>query len=354
LANLFLDHFDERIANRGGRLVRYGDDFLILCRTSAEADALLSAAREEAAELLLRLNDSASPIQDLREPFVFLGFQFEAGDAWHWRDDQQPRLVEELGWRDASDNRPPRKGIHLPGELPTTATADGITGIVGPNATTFETRGDGSVWCHYSGGAEPTRIPLDDFETLVVLGRLGMSAEIVRRLCESGVSVVLCDERGLSFGAIVADIDSPPELLAAQVDASRDSARSLVIARSLVAARLHNSAGLAAAVAKQRKNRQLDASQWLADAALRAEAATSLDSLRGIEGSATARWYESFAQALGNGFAFERRVAPDAEDPVNALLNIAHTLAFRLSLLAIKAAGLAPMIGFLHASTARF
>ncbi|MCA9165651.1 MAG: CRISPR system precrRNA processing endoribonuclease RAMP protein Cas6, partial [Planctomycetales bacterium] len=57
LANLFLDHFDERIANRGGRLVRYGDDFLILCRTSAEADALLSAAREEAAELLLRLND---------------------------------------------------------------------------------------------------------------------------------------------------------------------------------------------------------------------------------------------------------------------------------------------------------
>ena len=354
LANLFLDHFDERIASRGGRLVRYGDDFLILCRTQAEADALLVAAREEAAELLLRLNDSGSPVQDLREPFTFLGFQFEAGDAWHWRDDQQPRLVEELGWRDASNDRPPRKGIALPGELPAAATADGITGIVGPCATTFETRGNGSVWCHYSGGAEPTRIPLDDFETLVVLGRLGISAEIVRRLCESGVNVVLCDERGLSFGAIVADVDSPPDLLAAQVDASRDPPRALAIARTLIAARLHNTARLAEAIAKQRPNRRLDAGERLVEAARRAESAESLDSLRGIEGWATARWYESFGRTLGSGFTFERRVAPDAEDPVNALLNIAHTLAFRLALLAIKAAGLAPMIGFLHKSTARF
>jgi len=38
LANLFLDEFDEALLKKGYKLVRYADDFVILCKTEPEAE----------------------------------------------------------------------------------------------------------------------------------------------------------------------------------------------------------------------------------------------------------------------------------------------------------------------------
>ena len=44
LGNLLLDQFDEQIAAEGGRLVRYADDFLVLCQTEAKAGTCTTSA----------------------------------------------------------------------------------------------------------------------------------------------------------------------------------------------------------------------------------------------------------------------------------------------------------------------
>jgi RNA-directed DNA polymerase len=45
LANIYLDPLDRLMAERGYRMVRYADDFVILTRSRAEADEALALVR---------------------------------------------------------------------------------------------------------------------------------------------------------------------------------------------------------------------------------------------------------------------------------------------------------------------
>ena len=349
LGNLFLDDFDEQIGASGGRLVRYGDDFLILCRSEDQARQLLELAFAEADALRLRLNELQQPILPLDEPFVFLGFRFEHGDQWQIAGGDRVRLVEELGWKDASISKPQRGAPRrLPGETGG-KVALGLTAIVGPEATHLEWR-TGELHCHYAQGRESTEIPVSGLETLVVLGRLGLSADIVSRLCEHSITVVMADDRGLAFGMISGDESISSAVVMAQVDTARSPTTCLNIAKSTVAAKIHNYGRLAEAMLQPDE----ECVKALERSAERSAEAISIAELRGIEGHAAASWYGGLAKHLGPGFVFEKRVAPDAEDPVNVMLNIAHTLGYRLSQLAVRAAGLSPSIGFLHDATTRF
>jgi RNA-directed DNA polymerase len=82
LSNIYLHAFDRAFVARGiGTLVRYADDWLVLCRTEREAQAALDAARVILAELGLKLHPDKTRIVDLREGregFDFLGCHFRA------------------------------------------------------------------------------------------------------------------------------------------------------------------------------------------------------------------------------------------------------------------------------------
>ncbi len=101
LSNLFLDGFDERVEQSGGRLVRYADDFLILFRTEHEANRVYQGAAEAAAALHLKLNEEKTDLCDLSEPFHFLGFQFRREGDWQLDTAGAPQHLDDLGWCDA-------------------------------------------------------------------------------------------------------------------------------------------------------------------------------------------------------------------------------------------------------------
>jgi RNA-directed DNA polymerase len=82
LANIYLHAFDTALVEAGaGRLIRYADDWLALCRSRAEAEAVLELARETLASLGLELHPEKTKVVDLREGregFDFLGCHFRA------------------------------------------------------------------------------------------------------------------------------------------------------------------------------------------------------------------------------------------------------------------------------------
>ncbi len=85
LANLYLHPLDLLMEARGRRLVRYADDFVILCRTDGEVKAALAEVEAWVAESGLALNPAKTRIGDCRQPgegFEFLGYRFEAGRRW--------------------------------------------------------------------------------------------------------------------------------------------------------------------------------------------------------------------------------------------------------------------------------
>jgi RNA-directed DNA polymerase len=76
LANVYLHEFDVGMTKKGYKLVRYADDFVILCRDEAEAQRALADAEKVLASLRLRLNVAKTRIVPFDEGFSFLGAVF--------------------------------------------------------------------------------------------------------------------------------------------------------------------------------------------------------------------------------------------------------------------------------------
>jgi RNA-directed DNA polymerase len=82
LANLYLHPLDLLMEQSGWRMVRYADDFVILCRTEAEARDALRQVAAWVAENGLTLHPDKTRVGDSRQSgqgFEFLGYRFEAG-----------------------------------------------------------------------------------------------------------------------------------------------------------------------------------------------------------------------------------------------------------------------------------
>jgi RNA-directed DNA polymerase len=77
LSNIFLNPLDHLMAQRGYEMIRYADDFVILCRTAQEAAAALELVREWVAENGLTLHPTKTKVVDARtDGFDFLGYRF--------------------------------------------------------------------------------------------------------------------------------------------------------------------------------------------------------------------------------------------------------------------------------------
>lgn len=84
LANLYLNPLDQQMEKAGWAMVRYADDFVILCRTQAQAQSALEAVRQWVEEAGLTLHPEKTRVVDAAQPggFDFLGYHFERGMKW--------------------------------------------------------------------------------------------------------------------------------------------------------------------------------------------------------------------------------------------------------------------------------
>jgi len=84
LANIYLNPLDHRMAQQGWEMVRYADDFIILCASAEEAQAALVQVRQWTEQAGLTLHPTKTRIVNASEPggFDFLGYHFERGYRW--------------------------------------------------------------------------------------------------------------------------------------------------------------------------------------------------------------------------------------------------------------------------------
>ena len=80
LSNIYLDPLDHLMVARGFEMVRYADDFVVLCRSRQEAEAALAEVQRWTASAGLTLHPTKTRLVDVREDgFEFLGYRFAAG-----------------------------------------------------------------------------------------------------------------------------------------------------------------------------------------------------------------------------------------------------------------------------------
>jgi RNA-directed DNA polymerase len=80
LSNIYLNPLDHLMAQEGLEMVRYADDFIILCRSAEEATRALEKVQRWTADAGLTLHPTKTRIVDAKEDgFDFLGYRFEGG-----------------------------------------------------------------------------------------------------------------------------------------------------------------------------------------------------------------------------------------------------------------------------------
>jgi RNA-directed DNA polymerase len=106
LSNIYLDPLDHLMAERGFEMVRYADDFVVMCRSEEDAAAALAVVQQWTASTGLTLHPTKTRLIDEREHgFDFLGYHFEAGKRW-------PRSKSRKKFRDTIRAKTKRTSGH--------------------------------------------------------------------------------------------------------------------------------------------------------------------------------------------------------------------------------------------------
>jgi RNA-directed DNA polymerase len=83
LSNVYLDPLDHLMVEQGIEMVRYADDFVILCQTAEDAARALEIVRQWVADNGLTLHPTKTRIVDARtDRFDFLGYTFSGEKHW--------------------------------------------------------------------------------------------------------------------------------------------------------------------------------------------------------------------------------------------------------------------------------
>jgi RNA-directed DNA polymerase len=83
LSNIYLDPLDHLLAREGFQMVRYADDFVVLCRSAEDAQRALALVQQWVEANGLTLHPTKTRIVDAnRDGFDFLGYRFCRGRRW--------------------------------------------------------------------------------------------------------------------------------------------------------------------------------------------------------------------------------------------------------------------------------
>jgi len=87
LSNLYLNPLDHQMAAEGFEMVRYADDFVVLCRSQSEAEEALQLITIWVEEAGLTLHPTKTKIVDSRaRSFAFLGYSFRGDKIYPRRE----------------------------------------------------------------------------------------------------------------------------------------------------------------------------------------------------------------------------------------------------------------------------
>jgi RNA-directed DNA polymerase len=97
LSNIYLNGLDWKMTRKGFEMVRYADDFVVLCASQQEAQKALEEISQWVEENGLKLHPTKTRIVDAsqRGGFDFLGYHFERGKKWP-REKSLDKLKEAI------------------------------------------------------------------------------------------------------------------------------------------------------------------------------------------------------------------------------------------------------------------
>jgi len=192
------------------------------------------------------------------------------------------------------------------------------------------------------------RAPLRLVTQVVLMGKAGVTTHALHRLLEHHIPLILLDSRGTFLGRL----SHPCErgILQRKQQYARDGDHDFILdlSRRIVEGKINNQWVQATRWARRNPSISADRLDDLQSHRQKAEQATELAELLGVEGSASRAYFSILSTAVDEPFHFETRNRRPPRDPVNALLSLGYTLLAWNLAAACEVARLDPFLGYYH------
>ena len=200
------------------------------------------------------------------------------------------------------------------------------------------------------------RFPLHLLESIFLFTYKGASPSLMGKCAEESINLVFCSPRGKFLARSCGMVNGNVLLRREQYRAADDPERSCQIAKSFIIGKIYNERQVVERIKRDHAPRIdraefISVSEKLKEHARMASEASSLEQLRGIEGSAASIYFSLFNQMIlqnREAFFFHGRNRRPPQDRVNALLSYVYMLLGSECTSALEAVGLDPYVGFLH------
>lgn len=189
-------------------------------------------------------------------------------------------------------------------------------------------------------------VPETHVKQIVLVGNVNLSTPTVTFCLEKQIEVVFLSPAGRFRGRLNGDASRSVEIRRRQYERASDKNFCLRQARAVVFGKINNQIVFAGQQA--RNSRQPRDLTSLKNILRKSAEAASVESLLGLEGSASAVYFRLFSEWIPQPFSFTKRTAHPPLDAVNALLSLSYTLLYNRIHTNLNMIGLDAYLGFYH------
>ena len=358
LSNFMLDDFDSDLESRGFRLVRFADDFIILCKSKIEAELAADQVKTSLAELGLSINQEKSHIVSLEQGFKFLGYLFQN----EWAVDIGGKTADgtdTFGKHEAPENLPPwlaALGEKTPNNIEQqqyealgnigNLTEQGIFLTIAGESSMLSL--DNSQLIVKQDEIVLHNLPLAHLSGIMLFGNHHLTTPLIKAALKAQIPIHIANRMGEYEGAIWRrqPIDNSYKNWFVQLQHFDTEQNALTLAKATVESRLHNMQ-----ITLQRYYKKPEMQGLLKRIhTLKHKIAhcNQLPSLLGIEGSATKAYYEGLQVLVPDWCEFTGRNRRPPKDPYNVLLSFGYTWLYAHADAILTSLGFLTWKGFYH------
>jgi len=194
-------------------------------------------------------------------------------------------------------------------------------------------------------------IPEFKVERVFIFGNIQLTTQAMKFLLENGVDVSFFSIYGKFLGKLAPVESKNVPLRITQYQNYLSEEFKLSIGKMLVSGKIKNARTILLKYA--RNHPEVDFSSAISEIDQLLEEIwrkNSLSSLLGVEGRASAVYFECFGKMILKNFTFSSRIPRHPRDPVNSLLSFGYALLTNELFSSISARGFDPYLGFLHSN----
>lgn len=210
----------------------------------------------------------------------------------------------------------------------------------------------GNTIALYKNGKKEGFVPLNPVDRVVVIGNCTVDTSLLRYLTTKGATVIFLSGRIERFPSILTARTNYNGLLRViQYQRSLDEEFALDFSRALVERKTSEQICLLRQLGNCGRNSGIHIKgiiEQMESLVVTMKQTSSIDTLRGLEGTATRLYFSGLVRFFPPELGFRNRTRRPPKDPVNAMLSFNYTLFYAEIITALFVVGLDPTIGFYH------